>query len=284
MTDRFAACLAETLKWEGGWSDDPHDNGRATMKGVTIAVYAGHLGIPLTPATEPSLKERLRNITQKEVLAIYGKNYWGAARCGEMPAGVDMAVLDLAINSGVGRAAKLLQKVVGATVDGHIGVATLAAVKRADPLAVVRSLMAERRAFLRGLPTFWRFGKGWLRRCDAIEAAAITMVGPIGEADMIAVVSAPAPLPEPDAQSATQGRAVASDPKPPKITELVLATTGFVSNATGFANAFAKWGAKPDARWHEVLFFFLAEPLVLAGVATTFGALTTWLWRKRFAR
>lgn len=284
MTDRFAACLAETLRWEGGYADDAHDPGGPTNKGITIATYAAYLGVPVTEASYDALKEKLRNIPDEHLKAIYGKNYWGVVRGHDLPPGVDLAVWDWGVLSGPTRSTRYLQKVVGVPQDGHMGPVTLAAVKRADPLAVVRNLMAERRAFLRGLPTFWRFGKGWLRRCDAIEAAAITMVGPIGEADMIAVVSAPAPLPEPDAQSATQGRAVASDPKPPKITELVLATTGFVSNATGFANAFAKWGAKPDARWHEVLFFFLAEPLVLAGVATTFGALTTWLWRKRFAR
>lgn len=27
MSERFKACLAETLKWEGGWSNHPHDPG-----------------------------------------------------------------------------------------------------------------------------------------------------------------------------------------------------------------------------------------------------------------
>jgi lysozyme family protein len=284
MTDRFPACLAETLRHEGGWSEVREDPGGATMKGVTIAVYAGYIGIPLTPATTPSLKARLRNITDAELKAIYGKNYWGAARCGEMPVGVDLAVFDVAVNSGVGRAAKLLQKVVGATQDGHIGAATLAAVKRADPPSVVRNLMAERRAFLRRLPTFWRFGTGWMRRCDAIEAAAIAASGPAGLDDTITVVTAPAPLPDADAQSATQGRAVAPDPKPPVATEVTLAATGIATNIGGWANGFAKvYGMQGNPNVWAIVLAFLSEPLFLTSIVTLVGALMTYLWRRKHA-
>ena len=37
--DNFAACLAQVLLSEGGWSDHPADPGGATMKGITLATY-----------------------------------------------------------------------------------------------------------------------------------------------------------------------------------------------------------------------------------------------------
>jgi lysozyme family protein len=277
MTDRFAACLAETLRWEGGFSHDPHDTGGATMRGVTQRVYDGwrdgeHL--PRRPVSE---------IERAEWEAIYRRNYWDAVRASDLPAGVDLAAWDLAVNAGPVQAIKSLQRVLGVTVDGHIGAATMGAMGRRERTELIGAYVEERRRFHRALPTFWRFGTGWLRRCDGIEAKAIEMAGPVTIDNVAVIVSAPAPLPDAAAQAASQGRAQAAEPKPPWITELVMGSTGLASNAVGFANAFAKWGAKPDAALHEIAFFFLAEPLVLAGIATTFATLTTFLWRQRVA-
>ena len=275
MIDRFAACLAETLKHEGGYSNDPHDPGGATMKGVTQRVYDGYR------SGQGAAHRDVREITDKELRALYGKNYWGAARCGELPAGVDLVVFDAAVNSGVSRSAKFVQKVTNSSQDGHIGAATLAAINAADPATVVRGMMAERRVFLQKLPTFWRFGKGWMARCDAIEKAALGMCG-MSQTDVSAVTIS-APLPDADAQSATQGRATAPDPKPPILTEALLGTTGLASSAGGFANGFAKVGAMKAPTLYSVALAFLSEPLVLTGIVTVFAAVTTFLWRRKHA-
>lgn len=177
MSTRFDICLAETLKWEGFWSDDPHDSGGATMRGITIGVFAGARGEVLNAASAERLKRELRAISDDEVRAIYWRNYWVPLRADELPPGVDLAVFDFGVNSGITRAAKYVQRVVGARVDGHIGDATLRAIDEADPVAVIERLMADRRAFLRQIPTFWRFGKGWMNRCDGIEPAALAMCG-----------------------------------------------------------------------------------------------------------
>ena len=39
MDDNFDACLAFTLKEEGGYSDNPADPGGATNMGITLATY-----------------------------------------------------------------------------------------------------------------------------------------------------------------------------------------------------------------------------------------------------
>ena len=44
---------------------------------------------------------------------IYRSKYWNATRCDDLPAGVDYAVFDYAVNSGVGRAGKVLRRLVG---------------------------------------------------------------------------------------------------------------------------------------------------------------------------
>ena len=237
---RFRACLAETLRWEGGWSDDPHDTGGATNKGITIGVYAGYVGALGTALKTDArgrvtvldqwayqqLVEELRTISDTMVAEIYHRQYWQPVRGGDLPPGIDCAVFDFAVNSGVGRAIRHLQKVLGVTVDGHIGAATIAAARQADPAVIVPKLMDSRRQFLRQIDVFWRFGKGWLRRVDGVEARAMTFAAlgasrppgtpppipaPQGATPNQWQTAVAAPLPDPDAQSATQGRATATE-------------------------------------------------------------------------
>lgn len=164
--DRFALCLAEVLPHEGGYVDHPDDPGGATNLGVTHATLAAWRGKPVT-------KDDVRNITKAEAAAIYRARYWNAVKGDSLPPGVDLAVFDFAVNSGPVRAAKALQAVLGVPPDGAIGAATLAALAKAPRVTTIIDLCDARMRFLRGLRTFPTFGKGWTRRVNSIEAAAI---------------------------------------------------------------------------------------------------------------
>ena len=159
MKQNFEASLEHVLKHEGGWADHPADPGGATMKGVTLATYSDWLG-------RSASKDELRNIPNQHIQEIYKKRYWDAV-CGDgLPAGVDYVVFDMAVNSGPGRAAKMLQAAVGATADGKIGPKTLEIVKNHDAKALIGTFQSNRQHFLEALPTFATFGKGWTRRVN----------------------------------------------------------------------------------------------------------------------
>ena len=84
-------------------------------------------------------------------------------------------MFDCAVNQGPGRAARFLQKAVGATADGVVGPRTLAAVQ-AQPVRQVISRVAVRRALhYSSLAIFARFGRGWLRRLFAAHGGAIDL-------------------------------------------------------------------------------------------------------------
>lgn len=110
----FAKSLSLILEEEGGWSDHPDDKGGATMNGITIATYSAWLKRPAT-------KDELRNIPKHHIHEIYYKNYWLAAHCHKMPAGLDFMVFDMAVNFGVSAAVKNLQRTLGLTQDGKFG-------------------------------------------------------------------------------------------------------------------------------------------------------------------
>lgn len=162
---RFRRCLAETLKHEGGWADHPKDPGGATMKGITLATFRAFKGKTATKAD-------LRAISDADLEAIYRNGYWATTRCDDLPAGVDLMVFDLAVNSGPGRAAQFLQEAVGVTADRSIGPLTLAGVKALPASEIVLRMRNRRDRFFRGLPTFPTFGRGWLRRLEDVSIVA----------------------------------------------------------------------------------------------------------------
>jgi len=165
---RFDTALAEILRHEGGWVDHPADPGGATNRGVTLATLSDWLGRTAT-------KAEVKALTVADVAPIYRERYWNAVKGDDLPAGVDLMVFDLAVNSGPGRAAKFLQEVVGAPADGQIGPATLAKVNALHPLAIIDGMAQRRERFYRGLGTFDTFGRGWMKRLADVTAKSKEM-------------------------------------------------------------------------------------------------------------
>jgi lysozyme family protein len=167
MKENYAQALKQVLKYEGGYVDHPKDPGGPTNKGVTQAVYDSWQKSQNLPT------QSVRNISDATVAAIYKQQYWDRIRGDDLPAGVDFAVFDFAVNSGVSRAAKTLQAVVGVTQDGVIGPATIQATKTYVAMAVTN----KRLAFMQSLSIWSTFGKGWSARIADVKAQIIALVG-----------------------------------------------------------------------------------------------------------
>ena len=162
----FSKCLALVLKHEGGNDDDPQDPGGRTSRGITQRVYTSWLGEP----------KDVWKATDKEVKAIYKTQYWDPW-CDRLPDGVDYEAFDMFVNMGPVQGARIIQRAVGVTADGHMGLVTLDAILgQSDKSAIIRQISDRRRAFYRSLRTFSHFGRGWLRRVDEVEQAALKMV------------------------------------------------------------------------------------------------------------
>jgi lysozyme family protein len=169
VKDNFEQCLALVLKHEGGYVNNSKDPGGRTNLGVTQKVWEEWVGHPVDEAA-------MRALTPQDVAPLYKKNYWDKIKGDDLPAGVDYSCFDLAVNSGVGRAAKILQQAVGANPDGAIGPASLDAVEKANPRDVATEICDLRLKFLQSLPIFATFGKGWTRRVSEVEETAFKMV------------------------------------------------------------------------------------------------------------
>jgi lysozyme family protein len=165
---QFERALALVLQHEGGYSDHPADPGGATMMGITQATLAAWRGRPVT-------KAEVRALPLSEVAAIYRARYWDAVAGDDLPAGLDLAAFDYAVNSGPSRPARTLQGLVATEADGVIGPKTLAAIRAQEVEPLIVALCAARMRFLRHLPTFAVFGRGWTRRVAAIERESLKL-------------------------------------------------------------------------------------------------------------
>lgn len=172
MKENYQSSLAAVLKYEGGFSNHPLDPGGATMKGVTQHVYDAWRKKRALPTRS------VKNIDQSEIEAIYRRDYWDAICGDDLPAGVDLATFDFAVNSGVSRAAKFLQTCLGLTPNGVIGRSAIAAAKSKP--GVWADLCDRRLVFLKGLSTWSAFGKGWASRVSDVRrrAAALASAKP----------------------------------------------------------------------------------------------------------
>ena len=169
MTKNFRDCLELVLKHEGGFVNHEKDPGGMTNLGVTKAVYDKYVGHESTEA-------EMRALTPELVAPIYKNNYWDKAHCDDMPSGVDWAIFDWGVNSGMSRPVKALQRIVGVVADGGVGPYTLRAIGDKDSTELVEKMYEARQHFYENLSTFATFGKGWTRRNKETLEQALKLI------------------------------------------------------------------------------------------------------------
>lgn len=152
MTDRdFERALTATLRYEGGFSNNPADPGGATMRGVTQSTFWKYLSFKARPLRP------VRTITDAELRDIYRTKYWDPVTQGrDWP--LNAVLFDVAVNSGTGTALWMLEEAKKRVM----------ASKPDRMRALARAVCDVRQQFFTDLvrrrPTSAVFLRGWLRR------------------------------------------------------------------------------------------------------------------------
>lgn len=241
----YEQALTRLLRDEGGYTNHPSDPGGPTNFGITLAdvrrYWKGN-------ATADDVRALPQSIARK----IYRERYWNALRCDELSAGVDYAVFDYGVNSGTGRAGKVLRRVL--KLSDRTSVVSddvIAAALDENARGLVQAICAERLAFLKALKTFPVFGRGWTARVGGVRTAALAMAGNLS----------PAAMPKPS--EAAQGKAVV----PP--------THPAVQASAGAAVAAGTAAGAASSRWEIALVVVAAAALAAAAI------FMIWRWRNR---
>ena len=242
----YNEALARLLVHEGGYTNHPADPGGPTNYGITIHDYRKYVKPGATAAD-------VRAIPLAESKSIYRAKYWDAQRCDELPAGVDYAVFDYGVNSGIGRSGKVLRRVLKlADNTSVVNDAVIQAARAADAKALTVSICDERLRFLQSLKTWGVFGAGWGRRVAEVRSAALAMA---------------AGAPSPDlGRAIAPGRAIVPVEKGGQ-----LGSSGAIAAAgAAAANQAHASGARPA----------MIAAIIIVALAATIGAWAFWHWRQ----
>jgi len=97
--------------------------------------------------------------------------------CDSLPDGLDYEFFDMSVNMGQREAVIILQRTLGVSADGHLGVITMAAIRAIpDMHAFIQKLSENRDTFYKQLvqihPKDVKFERGWLNRVNHAEINA----------------------------------------------------------------------------------------------------------------
>lgn len=145
----FDQAFDKLMGHEGAYTVGKGDPGGETNWGISKRSY-------------PQLN--IATLTQYDAKVIYKRDFWIPAGCDRVPPAIAFDLFDMAVNSGVSRAIKTLQRVVGTKEDGQLGPITIAAVAALDSVRAVARFNAVRLAFMASLPTWSTFSRGWALR------------------------------------------------------------------------------------------------------------------------
>lgn len=175
--------LPKVLKHEGGYVNDPLDNGGETICGIARKSWPNWSGwkkvdtklknIPSSQKTKTANELLKDSEFMLDVQSFYASNFWTPLRLNEVhDQAVAENIFDFAVNSGIQRAVKKLQIVLKITADGQLGPNTLKAINAANPDKLVEEYKTSRRNFIHAIvranPSQARFINGWLNRVEAV--------------------------------------------------------------------------------------------------------------------
>ena len=184
VNELHAEHMAETraietiLKHEGGYqnktTDDANKNSKGqwvgTNRGITPAVYEEVNG------KVPSARD-MQKLTKQEAIDIYRKQYAKPIKenLGISPDSDHFAqVLDIAVNHGYSGAVAMVQRAVGAKVDGKAGPATRAAIAETSDFnnKLVDARHEEYDRIMKSKPKTSVYAKGWHKRAESFRKEA----------------------------------------------------------------------------------------------------------------
>lgn len=164
----YEKALGRVLEHEGGYSNDPRDNGGETYRGISRKWYPKWDGwVVLDTYIDKFIMSQEDNSKLEVLVAdFYKRNYWDAMLCSDIESEFIAELLfNFSINMGKKVVTKKAQRVVAVTQDGVLGKQTIAAINATSVDVFVYHFLLELVEF------YLQLGKkqphyllGWLNR------------------------------------------------------------------------------------------------------------------------
>lgn len=170
----FSIVLPHILKEEGGFVNHPLDPGGMTNKGITKKTYERFLGRSVT-------EYEMKNLTDQQAGQVYREFFWNVIKGDDLPKGIDLCIMDFAVNSGPKVAIFHVQEhyLINEKMDGILGAKTLSKLKgipHEDREDFITDYCEARHNYLMDLPTYKTFGRGWARRVNRVREESVKLL------------------------------------------------------------------------------------------------------------
>jgi lysozyme family protein len=168
----FNACLA--FVWapdnDGAKEDSSPSEGFATAYGITQMTWDN-------AAAQGIVSGDLSNATQTQCATILRVMYYNAMRCAVLPPGVNLMMFNDGMVTGVGHAARMLQRILGTNEDGEIGLVTTTLAGSYGTQALIDAIAAADETYYAALANAPLYLRGWVRREGQAQVLAYQMAG-----------------------------------------------------------------------------------------------------------
>ena len=215
-------------KYEGGYGWNHKDTGGPTKYGITCFDLAEHRGQRMTSMAAWAPIVQAMQLPEAE--EIYQTKYANAIRYNDLPAGIDVEMLDYGVNSGITRPIRVVRAILGVPGLAVMDLKLLDAIRKADPAKLVADISAERLHFMhaiRGGSAWDEFGGGWGARVADLKAYALHLVaGPASAGEPPAINLSGVAMPK-----AKHGN--------PNTVKAVIKTTTVTATASGTGSHFS---------------------------------------------
>ena len=157
----FSRSVEVILKREGGYlsaaeASAQGDPGGETKFGISKRAY-------------PELD--ISSLTKEQAMEIYHRDYWSPVSGDLLPWPLCLFVFDSAVNQGTDAAIKMLQEILGVSIDGVIGPVTLNLAQKSRSWHAAKFMSARARRYAQS-KNFDKFGDGWLTRLFIVTLEA----------------------------------------------------------------------------------------------------------------
>ena len=177
--------IDQVMDWvfvhEGGYAERDSEPGGAVNMGVSFDAFKDawkkkkKVGIPTFADLKAMKRGNLSDANDMDAEDIYAEWFLIPIEFNVLPSGVDYALLDFAVNSGVCGSIRALRKKWKLPVSGKMDAKFLWALKSRDPVATITDICDARLDLMKGLKKWAQFSSNWSRRVDKVRERAITM-------------------------------------------------------------------------------------------------------------
>lgn len=171
----FDKCLPVILEHEGGYVNDPVDPGGATKYGISFKFLKG------LPSEFGDIDgdgdidiDDIKALTTSKAAKLYYTFFWRRMNLDSVSQEVlALHMFDMGVNAGTKTAIKLLQRILGVTIDGILGKETLGAITQTNSTRIINDYIKARYSYYDAIikknPALGKYKKGWYRRVTSTK-------------------------------------------------------------------------------------------------------------------